>query len=64
LTGHRDIKTTLTVYPHLLNTDDHADVMAALDALVGPNTNAINVLSHFRRTPKFSSTRQSGQQRT
>lgn len=23
LMGHRDVKTTLTVYAHLINTDDH-----------------------------------------
>ncbi|WP_396913650.1 integrase [Mycolicibacterium sp.] len=31
--GHRDVKTTLTVYAHLINTDDHAGNMAALGAL-------------------------------
>jgi hypothetical protein len=31
--GHRDVKTTLTVYAHLINTDDHAGNMAALRAL-------------------------------
>lgn len=36
LTGHRDVKTTLTVYAHLINTDDHAGNMAALGALVAP----------------------------
>ena len=35
--GHRDVKTTLTVYAHLINTDDHAGNMAALGALgTGP----------------------------
>ena len=35
--GHRDVKTTLTVYAHLINTDDHAGNMAALGALgIGP----------------------------
>jgi len=33
LMGHRDVKTTLTVYAHLINTDDHAGNMAALGAL-------------------------------
>jgi hypothetical protein len=33
LMGHRDVKTTLTVYAHLINTDDHAETMAALGAL-------------------------------
>jgi integrase len=32
LMGHRDVKTTLTVYAHLINTDDHAGNMAALGA--------------------------------
>jgi len=41
--GHRDVKTTLTVYAHLLNTDDHADAMAALDAMAGPKPSATNV---------------------
>jgi integrase len=37
LMGHRDVKTTLTVYAHLINTDDHAGNMAALGALAtGP----------------------------
>jgi hypothetical protein len=31
--GHRDVKTTLTVYAHLINTDDHTGNMAALGAL-------------------------------
>jgi hypothetical protein len=34
--GHRDVKTTLTVYTHLINTDDHSDNMAALGALMVP----------------------------
>lgn len=36
LMGHRDVKTTLTVYAHLINTDDHAGNMAALGALASP----------------------------
>lgn len=36
LMGHRDVKTTLTVYAHLINTDDHAGNMAALGALTVP----------------------------
>ena len=37
LMGHRDVKTTLTVYAHLINTDDHSGNMAALGALAtGP----------------------------
>jgi integrase len=31
--GHASPRTTETVYAHLLNTDDHADAMAALDAV-------------------------------
>jgi integrase len=33
---HRDVKTTLTVYAHLINIDDHAGNMAALGALAAP----------------------------
>jgi integrase len=33
LMGHQDVKTTLTVYSHLTNTDDHAGNMAALGEL-------------------------------
>lgn len=33
---HRDVKTTLTVYAHLINTDDHTCNMAALGALGNP----------------------------
>ena len=36
LMGHRDVKTTLTVYAHLINTDDHSGNMAALGALATP----------------------------
>jgi integrase len=36
LMGHRDVKTTLTVYAHLINTDDHTGNMAALGALASP----------------------------
>lgn len=36
LMGHRDVKTTLTVYAHLINTDDHTGNMAALGALSAP----------------------------
>ncbi|MDT5231764.1 MAG: hypothetical protein QOI39_2264 [Mycobacterium sp.] len=31
--GHAKVTTTLTVYAHLINTDDHASNMAALGAL-------------------------------
>jgi hypothetical protein len=37
--GHRDVKTTLTVYTHLINTDDHTGNMAALAALAAPAQN-------------------------
>ena len=33
LMGHRDVKTTLTVYAYPINTDDHSGNMAALGAL-------------------------------
>jgi integrase len=36
LMGHRDVKATLTVYAHLINTDDHTGNMAALGALATP----------------------------
>jgi integrase len=35
--GHRDVKTTLTVYAHLINTDDHTSNMAALGVLAAPS---------------------------
>ncbi|MDT5207299.1 MAG: hypothetical protein QOD34_3935, partial [Mycobacterium sp.] len=44
LMGHRDVKTTLTIYAHLINTDDHAGNMAALGALATPNIKASNVI--------------------
>jgi hypothetical protein len=34
--GHRDVKTTLTVCAHLINTDDHAGNMAALGTIATP----------------------------
>ena len=48
LMGHRDVKTTLTVYAHLINTDDHAGNMAALGALGAGRLQADNVV-RFRR---------------
>lgn len=33
LVGHRDVKTTLTVYAHLIYTDDRTGNIAALGAL-------------------------------
>jgi hypothetical protein len=44
LVGHRDVKTTLTVNAHLINTDDHTGNMAALGALATPTTKADNVI--------------------
>lgn len=44
LMGHRDVKTTLTVYAHLINTDDHAGNMAALGALATPKPSYGNVV--------------------
>jgi integrase len=41
--GHASPRTTETVYAHLLNTDDHADAMAALDAMASPKPSATNV---------------------
>ena len=34
--GHAKVTTTLGIYTHLFNTDDHAGAMSALDALVMP----------------------------
>jgi hypothetical protein len=42
--GHRDVKTTLTVYAHLINTDDHTGNMAALGALATKPAYAENVV--------------------
>ncbi|WP_369817344.1 tyrosine-type recombinase/integrase [Mycobacterium sp. 852014-52450_SCH5900713] len=44
LMGHRDVKTTLTVYAHLINTDDHTGNMAALGAL-GNRISSGNVIA-------------------
>jgi integrase len=44
LMGHRDVKTTLTIYAHLIKTDDHTGNMAALGALATPNIKASNVI--------------------
>ncbi len=40
LMGHRDVKTALTVYAHLISTDEHSGNMAALGALSAPVQNA------------------------
>jgi integrase len=42
--GHAKVTTTLTVYAHLINTDDHAGNMAALGALATGPTCAENVV--------------------
>ena len=34
--GHSNPRTTLEVYTHLFNVDDHAQAMAALGALAQP----------------------------
>lgn len=47
LMGHRDVKTTLTVYAHLINTDDHTGNMAALGAL-GNRIGSENVIPLVR----------------
>lgn len=44
LMGHATPRTTETVYAHLLNTDDHADAMAALDTMAAPKRSAANVI--------------------
>jgi hypothetical protein len=40
LVGHGDVKTMLTVYAHLINTDDHTGNMAALGALATRTTSS------------------------
>jgi hypothetical protein len=42
--GHAKVITTLSVYAHLFNTDDHAEAMAALGALAIPKPKASNVI--------------------
>jgi integrase len=42
--GHAKVTTTLTVYTHLF-ADDHAEAMAALDALNQPRKYGKNVVS-------------------
>ena len=42
--GHAKVTTTLGVYAHLFNTDDHADAMAALDAMDASPTHGGNVI--------------------
>jgi hypothetical protein len=44
--GHSKVTTTLSIYTHLFNTDDHADAMAKLGAMARPKagTAANNVV--------------------
>jgi hypothetical protein len=42
--GHAKVTTTLGVYAHLFNTDDHADAMAALGAMEAGPTYGENVV--------------------
>ena len=44
LMSHRDVKTTLTVYAHLINTDDHTGNMAALGVLEAGSQRVENVV--------------------
>jgi hypothetical protein len=46
LMGHRDAKTTLTVYAHLINTDDHTGNMAALGALARRRSRGLHQEEH------------------
>lgn len=42
--GHAKVTTTLAVYAHLFNTDDHAEAMGALDAMAAAPTYGENVV--------------------
>jgi integrase len=42
--GHSKVATTLGIYTHLFNTDDHADAMAALGAIDQPAAYGENVI--------------------
>lgn len=42
--GHAKVTTTLVIYTHLFD-DDHAETMAALDALAAAPTYGGNVIS-------------------
>jgi integrase len=45
--GHAKVTTTLTAYAHLINTDDHAEAMAALEALDRPLAeNVVSLRKH------------------
>jgi integrase len=41
---HSKPTTTLAIYSHLFNTDDHADAMAALGAMAAPPNYGANVV--------------------
>ena len=43
--GHAKVTTTLGVYAHLFNTDDHADAMAALGSLAAGPPQRDNVVA-------------------
>ncbi len=42
--GHAKVTTTLAVYAHLFNTDDHAEAMGALDAMAAAPSYGENVV--------------------
>ncbi|MCP3811200.1 integrase [Mycobacteriaceae bacterium Msp059] len=42
--GHAKVTTTLAVYAHLFNTDDHAEAMGALDAMAAAPIYGENVV--------------------
>lgn len=42
--GHARPTTTLGIYTHLFNTDDHADAMDKLGRLAGPSPSGGNVI--------------------
>lgn len=42
--GHAKVTTTVVVYAHLFETDDHSDAMAALGAMGTPRPTASNVV--------------------
>jgi hypothetical protein len=42
--GHANVTTTLTVYTHLINTDDHSGNMAALGAMGSSPVQSDNVI--------------------
>ena len=42
--GYSKPTTTLAIYTHLFNTDDHADAMAALGAMASARADGENVI--------------------